>query len=518
MFEVGVAGEFHGAIEHGWAGGPELPATELRHARPGRDGSAAHAAAAADRDAADAESWAAGDRDAATVDRESAELRAAGDRDAATVDRESAELRAVMGAAELRGAIERLPHTGQADELPPGGGFGIGLPPTGKSTTDTELRLRTAGGEPLSQRETQLAPGRTTRPERMAMAVVESFVPAVLTGALRRALAVDVSDVTVRRGGGVSQVAHRLGARGYTHAGVVHVPDSVGALDGGDAGPLLAHELTHVAQQRRFGSALPAIDTADGQRLEAEAVAVEQWYAGGAGTAPPEVSEHLDPGAPRRLRSRSRPAADVQLAPREGNFWDTPEARTKPELSMDGLKDQWRAGTEPGTPDFWDTPEAHTKPTLSMGGLKEMWRAESGQDAPDPWDTPDAHTKPKLALGGLKDMWRDMRRQAQSHTNDDEDDDDEPRTAGPVLRKPGKPRTGNGNDDDDDDEDMSAVELSMEAIKDELADDPPLRWMNLDDSDDFDELADRLYNTLISRLRFDVLVERERSGTLLDFS
>ncbi len=59
--------------------------------------------------------------------------------------------------------------------------------------------------------------------------------------------------------------------------------------------------------------------------------------------------------------------------------------------------------------------------------------------------------------------------------------------------------------------------LSAEEVVDLIADDPPRRWMDLDDGDDFEELANRLYAHLVTRLRFDVLVERERSGTLLDF-
>ncbi|WP_459719788.1 eCIS core domain-containing protein [Actinophytocola sp. KF-1] len=59
---------------------------------------------------------------------------------------------------------------------------------------------------------------------------------------------------------------------------------------------------------------------------------------------------------------------------------------------------------------------------------------------------------------------------------------------------------------------------SAEELVDLIADNPPRRWLDLDDPDNFDEIANRLYHHLVGRLRFDVLVERERSGTLLDFS
>jgi hypothetical protein len=50
-----------------------------------------------------------------------------------------------------------------------------------------------------------------------------------------------------------------------------------------------------------------------------------------------------------------------------------------------------------------------------------------------------------------------------------------------------------------------------------IGDAPPRRWMDLDSSEDLDELATRLYDRMVNRLRFDVLVQRERSGTLMDF-
>jgi hypothetical protein len=40
--------------------------------------------------------------------------------------------------------------------------------------------------------------------------------------------------------------------------------------------------------------------------------------------------------------------------------------------------------------------------------------------------------------------------------------------------------------------------------------------MDLDDVDHFTEVANRLYNELSARLRFDLLVERERAGSLMD--
>jgi hypothetical protein len=69
----------------------------------------------------------------------------------------------------------------------------------------------------------------------------------------------------------------------------------------------------------------------------------------------------------------------------------------------------------------------------------------------------------------------------------------------------------------DEDESGDKATQSRDELYDAFGDNPPRRWFDLDDIAEFDELANRLYNHLFSRLRFDVLVERERSGTLMDF-
>jgi hypothetical protein len=82
--------------------------------------------------------------------------------------------------------------------------------------------------------------------------------------------------VTVHRGAKANDMAGSLDARAFTHGGEIYLPSSHGPLDSGKGRSLLAHELTHVAQQRRFGSSLPAEHTRHGQSLEADAVAAER--------------------------------------------------------------------------------------------------------------------------------------------------------------------------------------------------------------------------------------------------
>jgi hypothetical protein len=281
--------------------------------------------------------------------------------------------------------------------------------------------------------------------------VVETGVPATLVTPLRRVLGVDLSDVRVRRGPAVALAARRLGARGFTADGVVHLPDEVGALEAGQAAPLIAHELTHAAQQRRFGAALPAPHTATGRRLEAEAAAVEAWMADGAVGAPPAVRGHLGP---------------AQLAPED----DEP----------------WAAGQDERTAEIPPIDE-----DLGPGALViHEWRrtAEIPDVASDGASDEDGSPPGGLVIG----PWQPI---------DGRPTDGASRTDGDPPSTP----------------DPAGLALTLAEVVDSIADDPPRRWLDLDDIDHYDEIANRIYNTLQARLRFEVLVERERSGTLMDF-
>jgi hypothetical protein len=163
---------------------------------------------------------------------------------------------------------------------------------------------------PLTSREILGAPGRdagtaiTATADRPVTKTVG--VPTELATRVREIHAVDVSDAVVERGPAVSVRAHQLGARAFTEAGTVHLPAEAGDLTGLAAASLLAHELTHVAQQREFGAALPGEETEAGRQLEADALAVEQYVAGG--PKPPPPLRHLA-RAPLATPATTDPAA-----------------------------------------------------------------------------------------------------------------------------------------------------------------------------------------------------------------
>ena len=110
-------------------------------------------------------------------------------------------------------------------------------------------------------------------------------VPDDLRTIMRAAYGDDVGDQLVHRGADVTEEARQLGARAFARDGEVFVPIDAGPLDEASAKSLLAHELTHLAQQRRRTAPLPAEGSAESQALEAEAQRAERFVRG-------------DPGAP----------------------------------------------------------------------------------------------------------------------------------------------------------------------------------------------------------------------------
>jgi hypothetical protein len=121
--------------------------------------------------------------------------------------------------------------------------------------------------------------------------------------------------VRVHRGPAATSDAATLDARSFTRGGEIFLPASHGPLDGGTGRALLAHELTHVAQQSRLGSSLPLEHTPHGQSLEAEAVAAER--SGGLPLAPPSRASTDSGTAATGSTNQAQRAPDA--APTDGD-------------------------------------------------------------------------------------------------------------------------------------------------------------------------------------------------------
>lgn len=144
-------------------------------------------------------------------------------------------------------------------------------------------------------------------------------VPTGLASAIRGSHGVDVGDVLVHRGPEVSAEARSLGARAFTRDAEVFLPEEAGSLDSPKGRGLLAHELVHVVQQRSLGGSLPSLSTSAGAAFEAEAVAAEHRHTGHSGHS--GHSGHTEPAAPlvhpvlTQVLSQAARTAGVQLAP-----------------------------------------------------------------------------------------------------------------------------------------------------------------------------------------------------------
>ena len=146
------------------------------------------------------------------------------------------------------------------------------------------------------QRAPLTLPARSTEESASGSTVV---APAPATGSAG-------APVAVHRDSSAAQLSKSLDARSFTHGGDIYLPASHGPLSSGKGRSLLAHELTHVTQQRRLGSSLPEEHTPHGKALEAEAVAAER------GADMPLVAAHA-PGT--QSPAGAGPAADLSAAP-----------------------------------------------------------------------------------------------------------------------------------------------------------------------------------------------------------
>ena len=114
-------------------------------------------------------------------------------------------------------------------------------------------------------------------------------------------------------------MAQGLEARAFTHGGDIYLPDGVGPLGSQKAQSLLAHEMTHVRQQRQFGPSLPDELTPHGQHLEAEAAAAETHEmplaAASSSPGPKSNGSHTESGGSSSASSFSSNTPSIRAQP-----------------------------------------------------------------------------------------------------------------------------------------------------------------------------------------------------------
>jgi hypothetical protein len=277
---------------------------------------------------------------------------------------------------------------------------------------------------------------------------VTEKVPASLAGALRMLHGADVSDVPVRRGRAVARNAARLDAAAFSRDGAVYLPDAAGSLNQAAAGALLAHELTHVVQQRTLGSALPSETSPEGQALEEQALATQRWFLGAADPIPA-------PAIPSGVAAAQPPRAPVMRHLRPVPAASASEPSAIPPVSI--------PVSPAATPGVQRQPADTAAPIAIVGSASPTWHA--------------AYLGP-IPASVTEEM------------------QEEPVPSDAAIT----------------DAHAGIAELRMRVA--ELADQ---RHLDLDDPIGLDELAAMLYGRLRSKLRLELIIDRERAGLLTDF-
>lgn len=306
----------------------------------------------------------------------------------------------------------------------------------------------------------QQAAGRT---------ITTGTAPADVTATFHRAFGVDVSRVPVHRGPAVSRLASAMAARAFTHRGEVYLPDEAGST-GSDARALLAHELVHATQQQVLGPALPREESAEGRALEATAVATERWFRGEGAALPPLVHPPADAGGSAAIAEYARQVTD-QLA----QLGTAPAAEQPQRAEVDG----------PGM-----LPVA--------ASLPEALEAPSGTG-----DAAPAAGAGRLLSWSLDGAVRDELLTRAAGPS--------PQRAGDLPAAPAAAQQGSHALDDA----LARLDKLGDAVTalEERVGEPSI---DLQDTAKLDELAGKLYGHLRHRLRNELMIDRERSGTLTD--
>lgn len=191
--------------------------------------------------------------------------------------------------------------------------------PSPSSMTAAPLRQRPTRPAAASEASRPLVGGRSpTNVQRAPLATQASALPAASPASSGPGPSVAAGAVRVHRGGEVASLAGALDARAFTSGGEVFLPARHGPISGQKAQSLLAHELTHVSQQRRLGSSLPHEDSAHGRLLEADAVSAESSRSmplaiavSGEQSAPAQTPEQATSTAPTAGPFAAPHAADL---------------------------------------------------------------------------------------------------------------------------------------------------------------------------------------------------------------
>lgn len=337
-------------------------------------------------------------------------------------------------------------------------------------------------------------------------------MPSAMSDRFRQLTGADVSNVRVHRDDQSAQAAARIGAVSFAAGEHVVLPPSAGSLADSRAQGLLAHELTHVIQQRRLRGSVPDERSAAGQALEQEAQAVERHVRDEPQTPVPEMPA-TSPAAPD---SAFTPSVEDLEAIR----------RVEDEFLSGGFATRDSSGAlvfGPPSPAATD-PHVTEAPTESIGpesavralGMHHQAPAATGDHATaaDSLLLPDGDSAPRLARVG--DQYAPIQRAEAPAPPDPV------HTTMPTFQVGPEPWAPAPS--------LSTVELAPQAAsvpvsgtpapgtpaEDPESLTPPDEPFQQPEDLDLDELARRLYDRVQRQLKLDLTIERERFGLIAD--
>jgi Domain of unknown function (DUF4157) len=361
---------------------------------------------------------------------------------------------------------------------------------------------------------------------------VPERAPSVVAAAVGRIHRANVSDVQVERGKQAERLAASANALAVTRGGEVFIPESEGRLDTGRGGGLLAHELTHVIQQRRLGGSVPLEHSPRGRRLEAEAAMTERHVRGDLG-APAPAPAIVEPQPQPKAQPESEPAArgdsddpaaatarDIQeelvasgrairmpdgalVFPGSGaHLREQRSSPVQPAVAIQRASEEATPGGPPDAPAEQPQGNSGTVPVLppteaAATSTPPTARIDMAPPPRSGWDGPQptAHGAPP-GVGASQ-----MRLPAPS---------DIPAVVAPEA-------AGQATEALPDRADAPAVDLDDLArrVYGQLSEATP--GLAAAPAFDLDDLAHRVYGHVRTQLRSELLIDRERAGLLTDF-
>jgi Domain of unknown function (DUF4157) len=388
-------------------------------------------------------------------------------------------------------------------------------PPPGLQHTVIRRRAGVHGARPLGLQAplddpaTKAASERSAELERTAQQPPTEPAPHAVASEVGRLHRADVGNVLVHRGDEAERVTADAHARAVTRGGEVFIPDAAGPLDTGTGRGLLAHELTHVIQQRRLGASVPLEHSPAGRRLESEASMTERHVRGDAGApapppaasppaTPPAASQPATPGP--SLATPAPPADDDDARSTARDIQEELVASGRAFRMPDGsivfpgsgmhLPEQRPSHSQPAlvmqrAPDDSDLTTAED-PASGSGGVFTPPSDTGYLPMPDIAAPPSAPTPVPSTPAPAQSRSHPVAAAAPATAT-------AAAATAPSQAAPARaPEPGPS---------QAAPALAPEPA-------PPL---------DLDELARRVYGQVRTQLRSELLIDRERAGLLTDF-